>query len=241
MAKNTKETTEKTERKSAGEAKLDKESQAIITSLREKSNAQAIVIAILTTIIGCIIVVLGVLVATGVIQFSNNDTSEATISTSGKAEPSSDDTKNGKHRGDGGSTAGTTKGGVTCYDDTRVQAGKLEFCLPDDFQFGAASDGVYSYNLTDDEGWAEVKVYVEKTSKTPTQVITNLSSNLKVTNQNYTVNGTTWVRAEAGDYMLALSTKHGDSIYTIFYTIKLDSDDTREAWKMILTTPIFPN
>lgn len=204
-----------------------------------KNNNQAIIIAVLATALVCVILVFVILALTGIIRFGGN---EPRPNEPGGYAPTSVDEPNpqGTNTTPTDNTpAGTTAGGVTCYEDTRVQVGKLEFCLPNEFEYGAASDGAYNYNLVDDDGWAEVKVYAEKSSQTPTQFITNLSDNLKVTNQNYTINGTTWVRAEAGDYMLALSTKKDNLLYTIFFTIKLDSDNTDEAWSKILSTPVF--
>lgn len=228
--------TKETKKQSESTTTNNKTKEESAVTPASKTSAQPIVIAVLSTVLICAILAVVILFATGTIRISggNSTGNSATTdagSTGGNApknEQKNDTTP-----------AGTTVGGVTCYDDTRVQVGNLEFCLPDDFKYGATSGGVYSYNLVDDDGWAEVKVYAEKTSQTPTQFITNLSSNLKVTNQNYTLNGATWVRAEAGDYMLALSTRKGELVYTIFFTVKLDSDDTREAWNKILTTPVF--
>ena len=204
-----------------------------------KSQTQTIVIAVLATALVCVVLTIVILALTGVIRFGNSDAGLPPGNDMGQNRPTEIEgtTQNGKTESGEPVSAGTTKGGVTCYDKTRVQVYDLEFCLPEDFEEGdKAKDGAYTYNLVDDDGWAEVHVYFMKTSRTPTQFINYLSSSLKVTDQNYTVNGTTWVRAEAGDYMQAFATKSDDYLYGVFYSIKLDSDETSEAWQMIPKT-----
>ena len=212
-----------------------------------KNQTQSIVIAVLATAIVFILIIFGVLLATGVIKFGNDMATDPNHAIS-NTEPTDNNSYNTGNSGKSStsskspSSAGTTENGAECYNGTRVQVERLEACLPRNFTEGnRANDGAYTYNLTNDDGWAEVHAYFLKTSRTPTQFINYLSSNLKVTNQNYTVNGITWVRAEAGDYMQAFATKSGDYLYAIFYTIKLDSDSTREAWKMIPQTITLSN
>ena len=235
-----KEAKEKTVNKTADKEKVSKVTKD--TAKETKSSNQSIIIAVLATALVCIVLVIVVLALTGVLRIGKNDSGETSNTSTTTTVNSGDSTEPTEEpKDDSPSTAGVTPGGVTCYNDTRVQAGKLEFCLPKHFGYGEAGGEVSSYILEDDEGWAEVKVYVKQTQQSPTQFITNLSPNLKVTNQNYKVNDVTWVRAEAGDYMLALATKHDGYIYAIFYSIKLDSDSTTKAWDMILETPVFPN
>ncbi len=204
-----------------------------------KTNTQTIVIAVLSTVLVCFVVVFAILLVTGVIKFGDGGNSNVIRddSSSQRANKRGNRSDDPKPTDEGG--AGTAKNGVTCYDDTRAQVGKLEFCLPSDFEQGSADKGVYTYNLVDDDGWAEVKVYNTKSSSSPTQYISKLSSNLKVTDQNYTVNGVTWVRAEASDNMLAFATKKNGAIYAVLLTVKLESDNTKSAREMIPETLTF--
>ena len=220
MVEKTKETKKVEEPK-----KVEKEAE----KPTKNSSTQSIVIAVLITLLVCVVLTVGILLLTGVLKFGETGgrpTEQNNISSN--TEPTNKPS-------DG--RAGTTPGGVTCYSDTRAQIYDLEFCLPKNFEEGdRGKDGAWTYNLLNDDGWAEVHAYFMKSSRTPTQFINYLSSNLKVVDQNYTVNGTTWVRAEAGDYMEAFAAQSGDYLYAVFYSIKLDSDTTKEAWKMIPET-----
>lgn len=227
MAKDTKETKSKTAAKTTS-----KETAGTKTA---NDSGKNVAIAVLATLLTVVLILL-VLCLTGVIKFGGDDNRQNVPGTSDYPSGTTAD-PTGKPDSNPEPTAGTTAGGVTCYDKTRAQVVNLEFCLPDDFREGGkVNDGAYAYNLVDDDGWAEVRVYATKSQQSPTQFINNLSSNLKVTNKNYSVNGTTWVRAEASDNMLAFATKSGDYLYAVLYTIKLDSDDAREAWNMIPRT-----
>ncbi len=207
----------------------------VTSETTSSDSGKTIAIAVLSTLLAVVLIIL-VLCLTGVIKFGGGDDRQGISGASNYPNSTSTGT-NGGRDSDPEPTGGTTAGGVTCYDETRAQVMNLEFCLPDDFKEGGkVNDGSYAYNLVDDDGWAEVRVYATKSQQSPTQFISNLSSNLKVTNKNYSVNGTTWVRAEASDNMLAFATKSGDYLYAVLYTIKLDSDDASEAWDMIPKT-----
>ena len=196
---------------------------------KPKSNIQAIIIAILSTIIACLVLTLGILMITGVIKFNNKDSNNDPINTP-IVQPNDTPTQNN-------SNVDAPISIVACYDETKVQIHKLEFCLPDDFIGGSKSDdGAYTYTLVDDDGWAQVKVYYQKTTRTPSEFISYLSNSLKIVNQSYVVNGTTWVQAETDNYMQAFATKSDDYIYAILYSIKWGSEETREAWHMIPKT-----
>lgn len=195
-----------------------------------------IVIAVLATLLTITLILL-ILFLTGVLKFGSDTSHPGAGASNYPSETIPDPNRKTDTTGAETGGADTTPGGVTCYDDARAQVMNLEFCLPSDFRKGSkANDGSYVYNLVDDDGWAEVRVYATKSQQSPTQFINNLSSNLKVTNKNYSINGTTWVRAEASNNMLAFATKSGDYLYAVLYTIKLDSDDTYEAWDMIPKT-----
>ncbi|MBR0460499.1 hypothetical protein IJI91_00675 [Candidatus Saccharibacteria bacterium] len=118
-----------------------------------------------------------------------------------------------------------------------AEARNLEFYLP--YAFSPASNngkgGVYTYNLINDDGWADVKVYVEKSSLSPEKYLAKLNSSLKVTDRNYRINGTSWVQAENGS-VLAYATNFNGDIYAVVYGVKLESDATSEAMQMIPKT-----
>lgn len=200
-----------------------------------KHNTQTIIIAVLATALAFVLILL-VLFLTGVLSFgngtdSNNQNAPSTVKP-GTFIPEPTDT----HNNDSSSSTNGNAKSLNCYDETRVRAERLEFCLPDDFRFSNVENGVYTYNLIDDDGWADVKIHIKRSQQSPTQYLTNLSSALKISNQREVINQTDWVRAEADNYMLGFATKSNDYIYAVIYTIKLASDETREAWNMIPKT-----
>ncbi len=123
-----------------------------------------------------------------------------------------------------------------------VEINDLEFYLPYKFKEGNAAGGesesTHVYNLENDSGWATVTVYVEKTNKNPGEYLLSKSRFLELNNSEYYINGQSWVEAENGS-SLAYATRHGDYVYAIIYTVKLDSETTSEAMSMIPKTLYF--
>ena len=202
-------------------------------------NTQSVVIAVLATVIVCAVIVFMVLIATGVIKFGEGDNGSGT--TSGGSSTSSD---SGGSSGSGGSAgeSGGRKLVENTYplarvnDATAAIVGELTFYLPDDFDAGGKnSDGAFTYNLNDDDGWAQVLVYAEESDLSPQDFLMRIGPTLEITDMNYPMNGTTWVQAENGT-SLAYATRLEDKIYAVYYVVKLDSDDTAEAMQMIPKT-----
>ena len=124
----------------------------------------------------------------------------------------------------------------------RMEARDLEFYLPLPFSTlmaaGGGDEAVYTSNLLDDDGWATVEVYVEKTSETPSSYLKDFNSALKQTNSNLEISGQTWIKAENGG-VTAYATKYGDYIYALVYSVKLTSSTTDKAASMIEKTLYF--
>ena len=202
-------------------------------------NTQSVVIAVLATVIVCAVIVFVVLIATGVIKFGGGNSGSGTMS--GGSSTSSD---SGGSSGSGGSAgeSGGRKLVENTYplarvnDATAAIVGELTFYLPDDFDAGGKnSDGAFTYNLNDDDGWAQVLVYAEESDLSPQDFLIRIGPTLEITDMNYPMNGTTWVQAENGT-SLAYATRLEDKIYAVYYVVKLDSDDTAEAMQMIPKT-----
>ena len=202
-------------------------------------NTQSVVIAVLATVIVCAVIVFVVLIATGVIKFGGRNSGSGTMS--GGSSTSSD---SGGSSGSGGSAgeSGGRKLVENTYplarvnDATAAIVGELSFYLPDDFDAGGKnSDGAFTYNLNDDDGWAQVLVYAEESDLSPQDFLLKIGPTLEITDMNYPMNGTTWVQAENGT-SLAYATRLEDKIYAVYYVVKLDSDDTAEAMQMIPKT-----
>ncbi|MBR3248453.1 hypothetical protein IKF89_00245 [Candidatus Saccharibacteria bacterium] len=199
-----------------------------------KASTQSIVIAVLATVLVCLVLVFGVLLASGVIKFGNSGDTPGS-----GTEPTKVDNLNG------GKTGGTTTGSkiinnpnqrVTVKDSTLASVKDLEFYLPDDFKAGDKNnDGAYTYNLVDDDGWAQVLVYAEKSNLTPEKYLMKITPYLDITDTNYVMNGTHWVVGENAN-ALAYATELDGMIYAVYYSVKLDSDDTSEAMQMIPKT-----
>lgn len=206
-----------------------------------KSDNSKVIIAVLATILGCFVLMFVVLTLTGVIRFGGtNNNIELIENTTG------DNTNGGT-----GSSSGA--GGTNSKNDsddkiidnpnprvkvngTLATVGDLEFYLPKKFESGGKnSNGAYTYNLVDDDGWAQVVVYAEKSSLTPSQYLLKQSPYLDITDTDYEMNGTTWVQGENGS-MLAYATELDGKIYAVIYSVKLDSDATSEAMSMIPKT-----
>ena len=202
-------------------------------------NTQSVVIAVLATVIVCAVIVFVVLIATGVIKFGGRNSGSGTMSGGGSTSSDS-----GGSSGSGGSAgeSGGRKLVENTYplarvnDATAAIVGELSFYLPDDFDAGGKnSDGAFTYNLNDDDGWAQVLVYAEESDLSPQDFLLKIGPTLEITDMNYPMNGTTWVQAENGT-SLAYATRLEDKIYAVYYVVKLDSDDTAEAMQMIPKT-----
>ncbi len=204
-------------------------------------NTQSVVIAVLATVIACAVIVLVVLIATGVIKFGGGSNGSDTTSSNTGSSNSGGSNDSG---GSGGSTGESsdrklienTYPFVPVDDTTAAIVGELTFYLPDDFDAGGKnSDGAFTYNLNDDDGWAQVLVYAEEADLSPQDFLLKIGPTLEITDMNYPMNGTTWVQAENGT-SLAYATRLEDKIYAVYYVVKLDSDDTAEAMQMIPKT-----
>ena len=197
-----------------------------------KNDSKNVIIAVLATALGCLVLIFAILAGTGVIKFGGGNA--GTVSGSG----------------DNGDTGKTTGGGTTtesgklidnpnkrvAVKGTLVEVGDLEFYLPSAFKAGGKNDdGAYTYNLVNDDGWAQVLVYVEKSSLSPEKYLLSKSPYLDITDDDYDMNGTEWVQGESGS-MLAYATELDGKNYAIIYAVKLDSDATSEAMSMIPKT-----
>ena len=190
-----------------------------------KSKELTIAIVILSAIIICTVVILATLFGFGVIKISDSLFPEQT-----STEQTTD-------------TANTTakiidnpNPRVKVKDANLAKVYDIEFYLPDDFEAAGRNDsGAYTYNLVDDDGWAQVLVYNEKTNLTPEQFLNKISPYLDITDKNYQMNGTSWVQAENAN-ALAYATELDGTVYAVYYSVKLDSDATAEAMSMIPKT-----
>ncbi|MBQ7202261.1 hypothetical protein IJS18_02645 [Candidatus Saccharibacteria bacterium] len=112
----------------------------------------------------------------------------------------------------------------------------LEFYLPFEFKNVINNKkGVYEIKLQNDEGKAEVVVYVERATMKADKYLKRKDSSLVVTNTDYTINGTTWVEASSTS-TLAYATNFGTLIYAIFCNVEMDSAATANAMEMIPKT-----
>lgn len=244
MVESKKSTTKKSTTKKPAAKKAEKSKKADDKPIKEipkatktvktepkaaKSSTQAVIIAILSTLIVCIIVAFGVLMATGVIKF--NDGNE--LKQDGINGQIAQSDPNGKTSSD---KIVTNPNQRVRVNGELVTVKDLEFYLPDDFEAGGKnSDGAYTYNLVDDDGWAQVLVFAEKSNLTPEKYLMKVSPYLEITDKSYVMNGTNWVVGENGN-SLAYATELDGIIYAVYYNVKLDSDDTAEAMQMIPKT-----
>ena len=202
---------------------------------KTKTNStQAIVIAVLTTVIVCVVIVFAVLMAMGVIKFGGGDSGSGATSVENEGTGSSN---SGNSTGDSGrKLVENTYPFVAVDDSIAAIVGDLAFYLPDEFDAGGKNaDGAFTYNLTDDDGWAQVLVYAEKSDLTPQEFLLKIGPTLDITDMNYAMNGTGWVQGENAN-SLAYATRLEDKIYAVYYSVKLDSDATAEAMQMIPKT-----
>lgn len=209
---------------------------------------QIIVITVLATALVCLVAVFGIGVATGMIklggeaeQDGENTVVMATPEATATPGATSDTTRKG------GASSGkliNNPNKQVKASGTLVEAEALQFYLPKAFatgsKAGGLSDGEYTYNLTDGDGWADVKVYFEKTSKDARDYLLAKNSNLSVASNALTVSGWSWTTGSAASGSIrAWATNYGDYVYAVILTVKLDSDETDEAVKMIPKTLYF--
>ena len=198
-------------------------------------NGKTVAIAVLATALGCFVITFAVLAATGVIRFGGAGNEAPGTSING-----GDTTPGGKIEKPQTTTSDDE---IITNPNTRVKVNgvlaevdDLEFYLPKEFEAGGKNqDGAYTFNLTDDDGWAQVVVYVEKTSMSPESYLLKKSPYLDINDDEYEMNGTEWVEGENGS-MLAYATELDGKVYAIIYSVKLDSDATSEAMSMIPKT-----
>ena len=125
---------------------------------------------------------------------------------------------------------------VTVKGAQLVEVGDLELYLPKDFEASRANgNGKYVYNLSNDDGWADVKIYAEKTTADLLSYMQKKDSLLRITNSAYYMNGTSWAVMESGSSM-AYGTRLGDMLYVVILNVKLESDATGDAEQMIPKT-----
>ena len=89
--------------------------------------------------------------------------------------------------------------------------------------------------MSDDDGWADVKIYAEKTTADLLSYMQKKDSLLRITNSAYYMNGTSWAVMESGSSM-AYGTRLGDMLYVVILNVKLESDATGDAEQMIPKT-----
>lgn len=117
-----------------------------------------------------------------------------------------------------------------------VEVGDFEVYIPIKFRAAKGNgNGKYIFNLMNDDGWADVKIYAEKTSSDLLDYIAKKDSLLELTNSTYYMNGTSWVEMESGT-SVAYGTRLGDTVYVVILNVKLESDTTGEAEQMIPKT-----
>ena len=117
-----------------------------------------------------------------------------------------------------------------------IEIGDLELYLPKNFEASRANgNGKYVYNLADNEGWADVKIYAEKTTADLLAYMQKKDSLLRLTNSSYYMNGTSWAEMESGS-SIAYGTRLGNMLYVVILNVKLESDATGEAEQMIPKT-----
>ena len=233
-SKNTKKASEKKVAKKEAPAKVETKPEVKPAEASSKGSGQAVAIAILATALVFILLTFTVLLATGVIKFGSNNAPVAeNVDDNGDSDGSTIKSDDGAKSGD---IIDNPHKQIREQDATLAHVGDLEFYLPEEFEAGGKNkDGAYTYNLTDDDGWAQVLVYAEDTSLSPSAYLNKISSNLDITDRNYKMNGTSWVQAENAN-ALAYATKLGDKVYAVYYAVKLDSDATSRAMQMIPKT-----
>lgn len=196
-----------------------------------------ILIGVLSAVIACIVIVFAVLLCTGVIKFGD-DPGNRDRQRVGRVDDGGNKDRDKKRRsGEGRSNLIDNPNQRITMSGTHVEVDDLEFYLPSAFKDGGKNkDGAYTYNLSDDDGWAQVLVYAERSSLSASEYLNKISANsIKITDDDYDVNGTEWVVGESGG-VSAYATKLGGKVYAVYYAVKLDSTATNEAKQMIPKT-----
>ena len=201
---------------------------------------QTIAITVLATVLVCVAAFIGIGLGTGMIKFggeaNTNEANTTDTNTTATATPeasatpvATDDT------GDGKLIKNPNKQVTT--NGTLVKAGALQFYLPKAFTLGKNSEGEQIYNLTDGDGWADARVYFEKSNKDARDYLLAKNPNLSISSDALVVSGWSWSTANAAKGGIrAWATNYGDYVYAVILTVKLDSNETNEAARMIPKT-----
>ena len=151
-------------------------------------------------------------------------------------ESSSKDDKRSSSSTESGELVENPNARVVAKGAQLVEVGDFEFYLPKDFEAARGNgNGRFVYNLMDNDGWADVKVYAEKTTAELMSYMQKKDSLLRLTDATYYMNGTSWVEMQSGS-SVAYGTRLGDTVYMVVLNIKLESDATDEASQMIPKT-----
>lgn len=198
-------------------------------------TSRIVTIAVLATALCCFVITFIVLAATGVIRFGSDDgVVPGTIVDGGDVTPSGKTEKPQTSSSDDEIIANPNP--RVKANGVLVEVEDLEFYLPRGFENGGKyDDGAYTFNLVDDDGWAQVMVYAEKTSLSPSDYLLRQSPFVDITDDDYEMNGTEWVQGENAA-ILAYATELDGKVYAVIYSVKLDSDTTSEAMSMIPKT-----
>ncbi len=220
-------------------------------SKKEVNQKQTIIISVLATVLGCVVVFLIIAFATGMISFNNNG--QANNMADGNSSGNGSDMGGSSSNGSGGSGDSGSDGSelmdnpnpkVAVKNGTLVSVGNLEFYLPKHFEKGSEAGGGSEsetvYNLVNDDGWADVKIYVEKSGKDARDYLLSKNSRLTIEQDAWVINDWPWSQAYAAEGAIqAWATNYGDFVYAIILTVKLDSDESNEAAMMIPKTLYF--
>lgn len=191
-------------------------------TVRSRLGASSVVFIIFIVLAVCLTVGIAILIGAGVIDFSGNG---------------------GSSGGGGSIIIDPSSPDLIDNPNPRVSRNaqffeilNLEFYLPFEFKNVINNKkGIYEIKLQNDEGRAEVIVYVEKTNMKAANYIKKRNSDLIITDTEYKLNGTTWVEA-SNTSTLAYATNFGDEVYAIFCNVQLDSKATAGAMEMIPKT-----
>ena len=188
--------------KSEGVAKKD-------TGSKESAKSSAvsksqIIIAVLATILVCVGVFLAIAFGTGMVKFSgqNDGDNSAEVSNPDSTDTPSETPAETKKpsatpisMADSGQTYDNPNPKVK-INGRKVSVKGLEFYLPNNFieatKAGGSDDLAVTYNLTDDDGWADVKIYVKKTGKDARDFLLEKSPKLTFEQDALVMNGWSW-------------------------------------------------
>ena len=191
-------------------------------AVRSRLGASSVIFIIFVALAVCLTVGIAILIGAGVIDFTGK----------------------GNQGGGGGSIIiDPTSSDLVDNPNPRITRNaqffeilNLEFYLPFEFKNVINNKkGIYEIKLQNDEGKAEVVVYVESTNMKVENYLKKRNSDLVITNTDYELNGTTWVEASNAS-TLAYATNFGSEIYAIFCNVELDSKATAGAMEMIPKT-----